>query len=363
MGKHLLSQEEIDALLNSDKSHKEMEELTLEEKDALGEIGNIAMGSAATAMSQLIGRRVKITTPSVSLVERERLPQDYPVPHLAVEVRYSQGLEGMNLLIMRERDAGIIAQLMLGQDPEEEVELDEIRLSAIGEAMNQMMGSAATAISTMFDKVISILPPRVELVDFKKEEADKFIPDDGENIIVRVSFKLIIEDLVDSVIMQLLPVSFAKGMVESLLGAAGAAEEVPEPVAQPQVSREEVEPARKPVGEPVAASPQPQPVVHPVQFAPLRTQEGAGEQGNMDLLLDIPLEVSVELGRTKRVLKEIMELGVGSILELDKLAGEPVDILVNGKLIAQGEVVVIGENFGVRVTNIVGIQERVKTLQ
>lgn len=351
MGKHLLSQEEIDALLNNERPHKKTAELTLEEKDALGEIGNIAMGSAATAMSQLIGRRVRITTPSVSIIEKDRLPQDYPVPHLAVEVRYSQGLEGMNLLVLRERDAGIIAQLMLGQEPEAEVELDEIRLSAVGEAMNQMMGSAATAISTMFDKVVSILPPRVELVDFKKEESYKFIPDDGEDSIVRVSFKLIIEGLVDSAIMQLLPVSFAKGMVESLLGAG----ELPVPAATTQERTEST-------GEAVAANLQ-QPVVHPVQFAPLRTREGRREQGNMDLLLDIPLEVSVELGRTKRLLKEILELGVGSILELDKLAGEPVDILVNGKLIAQGEVVVIGENFGVRVTNIVGVQERVETLQ
>ncbi|HHW92047.1 MAG TPA: flagellar motor switch phosphatase FliY [Firmicutes bacterium] len=354
MGKHLLSQEEIDALLNNERFHKKTAELTLEEKDALGEIGNIAMGSAATAMSQLIGRRVRITTPSVSIIEKERLPQDYPVPHLAVEVRYSQGLEGMNILIMRERDAGIIAQLMLGQDPEEEVELDEIRLSAIGEAMNQMMGSAATAISTMFDKVVAILPPRVELVDFKKEESYKFIPDDGEDSIVRVSFKLIIEGLVDSAIMQLLPLSFAKGMVGSLLGVG----ELPEPISPPQTPQEGAEPP----GEAVAVNLQ-KPVVHPVQFAPLRAQERTREQGNIDLLLDIPLEVSVELGRTKRLLKEIMELGVGSILELDKLAGEPVDILVNGKLIAQGEVVVIGENFGVRVTNIVGVQERVETLQ
>jgi len=354
MGKHLLSQEEIDALLNSGNIQKEAEELTPEEKDALGEIGNIAMGSAATAMSQLIGRRVRITTPSVSIIEKTRLPRDYPVPHLAVEVRYSQGLEGMNLLIMRERDAVIIAQLMLGQDPEAEVELDEIRLSAVAEAMNQMMGSAATAISTMFDKVVAILPPRVELVDFKKEESYKFIPDDGEPNIVRVSFKLIIEGLIDSVIMQLLPVSFARGMVGNLLGAG----EAPEPAAPPRTPSEEVAPPE----EPVAARPH-QPVVHPVQFAPLRTQEMARDQGNMELLLDIPLEVSVELGRTKRLLKEIVELGVGSIVELDKLAGEPVDILVNGKLIAQGEVVVIGENFGVRVTNIIGVQERVKTLQ
>lgn len=351
MANRLLSQEEIDALLKNEPLKKAGPELTREEKDALGEIGNIAMGTAATTLSQLIGRKVRITTPQVSLTSKERLAKDYPIPHLAVEVEYNQGLEGNNLLVIREKDAQVIAQLMLGQEPGGEVELDEICLSALGEAMNQMMGSAATAISTIFQRVVNISPPRVKLVDFTQEEMEEILTGDPD--IVKVSFQLSVEGLVESEIMQLIPLSFAKEMAETLLKPGsmpgtppGKGEEQPEPEPEPEPEHEHD-----------------QPVIQPVQFAPLEPEETEGEKGNIDLLLDIPLEVTVELGRTRRMVKEVLELGVGSLLELDKLAGEPVDILVNGKLIAKGEVVVVGENFGVRVTEIAAVQERVKTLQ
>ena len=357
MSNHLLSQEEIDALLKKDPAPRDVTsgaaKLTPEEIDALGEIGNISMGTAATTLSQIIGHRVRITTPTVSIIDKKTFSRDYPRPHLTVEVQFSQGLEGINIFILGERDAYIIAQLMLGQEPEEEFELDEIRISAVGEAMNQMMGTAATAVSTMFDKVVTIMPPLVELVDFAAKDLEDILPESAVTDIVKVSFNLTIEGLIDSKIMQVLPISFAKGMVETLMG--------PTEMPSPAPTRDE---APRIEGTPPQPASQEQPlVVQPVQFAPLKPQETGGEKGNMELLLDIPLQVSVELGRTKRVLKEILALGVGSIVELDNLAGEPVDILVNGTLIAHGEVVVIGENFGVRVTSIVGLQERVKTLQ
>lgn len=115
-----------------------------------------------------------------------------------------------------------------------------------------------------------------------------------------------------------------------------------------------------------ASSPAPSPgpvQVAPAQFAPLRTQQVAGTPANISLILDVPLQVTVELGRRRMLIREILELGKGSLIELDKLAGEPVDVFVNGKLIAKGEVVVIDENFGVKVTSIVSPVERVQNLQ
>ena len=242
---------------------------------------------------------------------------------------------------------------MLGQEPEENLSWMKLPSSAIGELMNQMMGSAATAVSTMFDKVVTIMPPQVELVDFAAKDLEDILPASADTNIVKVSFDLTIEGLIDSKIMQMVPIPFARGMVKTLMG----------PTITPKPALTKKKMATTDSKSPEHVLQEESVVVQPVHFAPLKSQTTGGSQGNMELLLDIPLEVSVELGRTKRVLKEILALGVGSILELDNLAGEPVDILVNGTLIAHGEVVVIGENFGVRVTNIVGLQERVKTLQ
>lgn len=353
MGNHLLSQEEIDALLKKEPAPIDAAILSPEEIDALGEIGNISMGTAATTLSQIIGHRVRITTPTVSIIDKETFTQDYPLPHLTIEVQYNQGLEGMNIFIMGEQEAYIIAQLMLEEEPKEEFELDEIRLSAIGEAMNQMMGAAATAVSTMFNTVVTIMPPQVGLVDFAANDLEAILPASAGSNVVQVSFDLTIEGLLNSKIMQVIPTSFAKGMVETLMG----------PAARPKSTSLEKKVAATAGGSPEHVLQEQPVVVQPVHFAPLKPESTGEGPGNMELLLDIPLEVSVELGRTKRLLKEILALGVGSILELDNLAGEPVDILVNGTLIAHGEVVVIGENFGVRVTNIVGLRERMKTLQ
>ncbi len=376
MNDDMLSQDEIDALLKGTSSLDEFSEpnkssqvddyFTEMEKDALGEIGNISFGSSATALSALLNQKVDITTPFVSLVYKEELTDEFPNPHVAVQVQYTEGFSGTNLLVIKHEDAAVISDLMLGGTGENPTEImDEIKLSAVQEAMNQMMGSAATSMSTVFQKKIDISPPSLDILNIQKGEGTELIPQD--DVFVKVSFNLKVGTLIDSNIMQLLSISFAKSLVEELLGpsAEGTAasiekesdlnEKQTEPPAAEYIQHEEIQQAA-PVHVPVD--------VQPASFSEFEhVPSPQGDSRNLDMLLDIPLQVTVELGRTKRTVQEILALSSGAIIELDKLAGEPVDILINSKLIAKGEVVVIDENFGVRVTDIISQRDRINKLK
>jgi flagellar motor switch protein FliN/FliY len=398
MSDDLISQEEIDALLNGgipsgdsaaaddSASSPLLEDLSDIEKDALGEIGNISMGGAATTLSVLLGHKVSITTPSVSIDTVNLIKDHYPLPYLIVEVGYTHGIDGSNILAIQASDAAVIADLMMGGDGTvTETALDEIRMSAVGEAMNQMMGSVATSLSTMFTKKIDISPPKVSLIDLSS--VDKVTEIVGQDdAIVKISFRMEVEGLIDSEIMQILPLDIAKEMVESLLNQNSGEPEPAAPVVEAPMPAAAPAPAMAPAPAPMmAAPPQQAPQaqayaapqaympnqarvasnipVQTAQFTPLSTEPVQINDTNIGLILDVPLQVTVELGRTKKRIRDILELSTGSIVELDKLAGEPVDILVNGKLLAKGEVVVIDENFGVRITDIVSPMERAKNLQ
>ena len=414
-----LTQEEIDALLKggasepaaSDSASNEEASSVLSddllssmEKDALGEIGNISMGSAATTLSVLLGHKVNITTPTVSVDTMSTIQNQYPMPYLVVEVGYVIGINGNNILAIQASDASIIADLMMGGDglnPQEE--LNDIHMSAVGEAMNQMMGTVATSLSTMFNKKIDISPPKVNLIDLGTEDKITDLVNNDEPV-VKTSFRMEVDGLIDSEIMQILPLDVAKEMVTFLMGggaeAEAQAEEAPAPAPEPAPAAAAPEPApaaaapapAAPAPQPAApqyAAPPPQPQyaappmgVQPVyappayannvvasgvpvqnaQFAPLTNEPVEVNAANISLIQDVPLQVTVELGRTKKSIREILEFSTGSIIELDKLAGEPVDIHVNGQLTAKGEVVVIDENFGVRITEIVSPMERVQSL-
>ncbi|AIQ75075.1 MULTISPECIES: flagellar motor switch phosphatase FliY [Paenibacillus] len=431
--KDYLSQEEIDALLRQSAegslapTEKTVDDyLTPFEQDALGEIGNITFGSAATALSTLLGKKVDITTPQVSIITRGEFEIAFPKPHVAVHVQYVDGFQGINSLVIKIRDAQVIADLMLGGagEPKDE-ELNEIHISAVQEAMNQMMGSSATSMSTIFNRFVNISPPGIDILNMSSGEGVGSLPDD--ETLIRISFRLKIGDLIDSTIMQLLPVQFAKDMVSMLLGDVSPAEEeaavtmaetpamtnsAETPPPAPPVQQAPSQPAGgtqppyppqgmpaypgmpeggyyyPPAGMPAYGMPGMPPYgmppqgmpygqtpplnseanrnvnVQPVQFANLNGGAfGHIDENNLNLLMDIPLRVTVELGRTQKQIKDILEMSQGSIIELDKLAGEPVDILVNNKLIAKGEVVVIDENFGVRVTDIVSQWDRIQKLQ
>ncbi|MEG7334123.1 flagellar motor switch phosphatase FliY [Bacillus subtilis] len=376
MENNRLSQDEIDALLNGtggtpdEPEVPEVHDLSDMERDAIGEIGNISFGSSATALSTLLNQKVDITTPSVTVIPKSKISDAFPEPYVAIEVNYTEGFSGSNLLVVEQNDAAIIADLMIGGDGKgADPSLGEIHLSAVQEAMNQMMGSAATSMSTVFSKKIDISPPRVELLDVTEEKGTDRIPDD--EMLVKVSFNLKVGDLIDSSIMQLYPLTFAKDLISNLMNTESAEEET---TPQPDVTYEQPkapvtpEPRREPQQQPPkrqGTQKKAAPVqVSPVEFSAFDPNEASQAPiNNLDMLLDIPLSITVELGRTKRSVKEILELSAGSIIELDKLAGEPVDILVNRRIVAKGEVVVIEENFGVRVTDILSQAERINNLK
>ena len=348
-----LSQEQVDALLQrayaqAPQPEGEMPSLNEMEADVLGEIGNISMGSAATALSEILGHKVTITTPRVEITTPEDLFSSFQVPYVIVTVEYTGGLVGSNLLIIRVTDAAVIADLMMGGGGKPAEELTEIGLSAVAEAMNQMIGSAATAMSSMFGRAVTISPPRVAVFRDQEEtgEARRYYPWAPDDQVAVVHFRLTVNDLLDSELIQVVPVEVARQEAELLLRPA-----VQEAPPAPPASA----PPDSPPQDPDAAVPAPAGETEPAA-------RPAGPR-NLDLLLDIPLEVSVIIGRTRRPIRDVLNLVPGSVVELDRLVEEPVEILVNGTLVAEGEVVVVNENFGVRITKIVDPSERLKYLR
>ena len=429
----MLSQEEINALLNgmntdtdsatdtsadtitsekvnngnSDNSANE-EFLTDIEKDTVGEISNISMGTAATTLSSLVNQKVNISIPVVTYATWDDLVKSYDRPCVFLQIKYKEGLDGNNILILKENDVKIIAELMMGGDgTNTDGEITELHLSAICEAMNQMMGSASTSLSSMLNMKIDISPPTASLVDLNDNLDQNEISDFLSKGFVKNAFKLTIGDLVDSEIMQLFPVEFAKNLCRrfengSDVETASLPEEpVSEHVIQqdkPQVQQQQQTQQQTqqtmqqsmsgqqmtpppvnmnqagygmPTGYPMGVmgtmpgyngvpyqQMQPQMMqevnVQPAQFQAFSNDLATVTQKeNINLIMDVPLEVTVELGRTTKSIKEILEFAPGTIIELDKIAGEPIDVLVNGKYVAKGEVVVIEESFGIRVTEII----------
>lgn len=391
-----LSQEEINALLNGSgdsSADASSDQLTSDEIDAIGEIANISMGTAATTLSSLVNHRVEISTPVVTFAQWDDIVKNYERPCVFIRIGYTVGLSGSNILVLKEHDVKVITSLMMGGDGTDvdDTELGELHLSAISEAMNQMMGSAATSLSSMLNKMIDISPPNADLVDLKtnvdETQIDEFLSEE----FVKIAFRMEIGDLVDSQIMQLYPIEFAKdmciGVSDTMARDATSLKEeqaAPPPAAPAQAAPQQM--AQDPnmmgqqmMGQPMMGQPmmgqqmmgQPmmgppmmvggqmpmmgQPMnVQPASFSSFETGRPMVYQTeNIDLIMDVPLDVTVELGRTSKSISEILEFGPGKIIELNKLAGEPIDVLVNGKYVAKGEVVVIEESFGVRITEIV----------
>lgn len=448
----MLSQAEIDALLGGGSSEPDVEDtpapqdtdsadfdstsngydetLTSEQKDILGEIGNISMGTAATTLFALLGKKVWITTPVVSVNTWGDVQKGYTRPCVGTRIDYKEGLKGSNVLILNEHDVKIITNLMMGGDGNvsDDEPLNDIDLSAIGEAMNQMIGSSSTSISSLIKMKIDIDTPISFLMDFKENDYLDSINLAKDEKIVSISFRMEIDTLIDSQIMQIIPVQFAIDMVEKIkldmLG--GSTEKTPEKTQkqEPQPKQAEYQAPPTPAPQPVQ-QPAPQPVpqaqpqydspyqvppmpqyempyqtapqaqqapppmyappqqyyqqpgqyqaippvqqpiqqnvnVQPVQFQSFDVTSVMQQKENMGIIMEVPLEISVELGRTQKKIKDILEFTPGTIVELDKLAGEPIDILVNGKFVAKGEVVVVmDENFGVRITDIISVENRI----
>ena len=412
----VLSQEEINALLNDPGASGpgSVDELTDVEKDEIGEIANICMGTAATTLFSLVNRKVEISTPVVSYSSWNNISSEYERPCVFIRIAYTEGLDGNNILILKENDVKIITDLMMGGDGTNiEGELGELHLSAICEAMNQMMGSASTSLSSMLDRKIDISPPTADVVDMTSDIDEGSIDQFLTGNFVKISFHMEIGDLVDSTIMQLYPVSFAKEMCEGVmhnmnLGQDGGANkqaadtsassasnaQTAQSMQQTQTSQQTANAQQmnmqsmmggqmmngqpmmggqmmngQPMmggqmmngqqimgGQPMMGGyPTEQSVnVQPAQFSAFSGGTVGGYPAeNIGLIMDVPLEVTVELGRTQKSISDILDFGPGKIIELNKIAGEPIDVLVNGKYVAKGEVVVIEESFGVRITEIV----------
>lgn len=319
--------------------------LTETEKDTLAEIGNISMGSAATALSSLINQKVTITVPDVSVSSFVDVRQSYPIPCIIVNVEYENGLQGYNLLVIKEEDAAVIGNLMMGSDPDAQTihEINEMSISALSEAMNVMMGSAATAMSELFSYKISISPPTAKQHDLQ-EETD--LVEDGKPVTV-ISFHFEIPGLVDSTMLQVIDIDFAKKIVSQLLNSDQPEEE--------QI--DDSEPAET--------------IITGTSWNDLKQDESyeidledEQELGNLnvELIKNIPVQVRAVLGKTKMSIENILQLGPGHIMELDSLDGEPIDVYANETLIARGEVVVVGEQFGIRITEISTPKNRIKSI-
>lgn len=374
----MLSQEEIDALTGAASTMTAAPSSTMTltdaERDAIGEIANINMGTAATTLSTLLNNKVTITTPKVSYVTINEISAQYDKPCVFIHISYIDGISGNNVLILKEHDVKVITDLMMGGDGSNtNGELTELHLSAISEAMNQMMGSAATSLSSMLDKKVDISPPTASVVDLNDSIDDVTVSNFLSDELVQVSFDMRIGDLVDSQIMQLYPFDFARDLYQKFVGEVGIGQEPvqPEPVVAPEPQQMPEQTASMPgmgMDMNMAAQqpqmqqampqqpymmPTPNVNVQPAQFQPFNAGVSPlMQQENIDLIMDVPLEVTVELGRSNKSIKEILDFSPGTIIELNKLAGEPVDVLVNGKFVAKGEVVVIEENFGIRITEI-----------
>ncbi len=446
------------------------EVLSALEIDAIGEILNISLGSSATAISNLLGTRVDITTPVVKVVTKEEFEMGRIEPAVGVEITYVAGLEGSNVMLLKRHDVKVIVEMMMGFEvSDEDFVLDEINISAVCEVMNQMMGASATALSEFFGKMVNISTPVSFELKNEQEFIEKYFTDDSPWVVV--SFILKIADKLESEFFNVMPMNLAKSLVkgflpedydaapapepapaapapapassggvlsqeeiERLLNGGGAAEE-PAPAPTPAapapapassggvLSQEEIErllsgggAAEEPAPAPAPAAPAPAPAAAPVQPAPVPAAPAAApvqaaaspevaqmmqmqmqmmqqmmqqmmtmqqpqkkepptpktinvqptvqknlhqdtvlddeQEENMELIMGVPLDISVEIGRTQKRVRDILEFTKGSLIVLDKLAGEQVDLFVNGRCIAKGDVVVVEDNFGIRITEI-----------
>lgn len=371
----------VNSIIEKETNDITEEALSNMEKDTIGEILNISTGSAATSLSALLGRKVDITTPNVSMRNKEDLEYKSLEPAMGVQIEYIEGLSGSTIMIFKQEDLQAILKILLGDDDKVDFEnLDEIHQSAMGEIMNQMMGASATALADFLGKDINISTPQI--FKLTKDIIKTFYKQD---VLVVIQFKIIVEDTFSSEFMSIVPLSHSKQLVSDAMNMSGGggteqtvfneeasidmttptmvnnekAKEIPQvqQPAQPVQSAPYVQNTYQPPKSAGVVNERTEPVkVQPVKLANFDEtpgfMQGDSTSPNFDLILGVPLEVSVEIGKTRKTVKEVLDIRQGAIIELDKQAGDPVDVIVNGQLIAKGDVVVIDDNFGVRITEI-----------
>ena len=372
------------------------------EIDAVGEILNISMGSAATAVSELLNAKVWITTPQVNVVKVDELNYDQLEPAICVKIVYVEGLTGLNMMVLKQNDVQLILNQLLGNplviDPD--FQFDELNISAVSEIMNQMMGASATALSDLLGMTVDISVPQPHIIE-NVRFGDLCEMDPGETV-VAVTFNLTVDGVMNSEFMSVLSLNLAKTLSSKMIDKFSVEEEEEAAAAAPAPSAPAAAPAPAPAAAPPQAGGQPMPQMpmggempqmpqQPMyqmppqggygypnqQYAaygayppppppPVNLQNAqlhqfdmmdfgipVDQKDNLKLLMGVPLEISVEIGSAKRKVKDILEFTQGTIIELERQAGAPVDVVVNGNLIARGDVVVIDDNFAVRITEIV----------
>ena len=433
--------------------------LAADELDTIGEIMNISMGAAATAVSTMLERQVVITTPNITQDRFGNIDMSELEPAIVVKINYVEGISGMNLIMLRRNDMRIILDLLMGNDGDDDnFEFDEMSMSAACDVMNQMMGASATALSELLNKPINISTPQAFLVETSQEAHDYFSEVGDDDSVLAISFKMTIKETLDTTFTSIMPADLTKDIVSSLNGEidedddfepAAAAPPTPAPAPPPQPAPAPAppsapQPAPAPAAQPMpTAQPMPQPAPAPTappappQYPPMPpqyqqpymdpaamqpgmyppaqmpypqpymqqpymqqppyppypqypdqpqgirypaptvsvrqadfpefTSKGSNASipysSNMNMLMGVQLDVSVVVGRAKQKIKDVLDFGQGSVIELDKQTGSPAEVVVNGQLLAYGDVVVVGDNFGIRITEIVGTKELLDSVE
>ncbi len=444
--------------------NKDLKILAADELDTIGEIMNISMGAAATAVSTMLERQVVITTPNITQDRFGSIDMSELEPAIVVKINYVQGISGINLIMLRRNDMRIILDLLMGNDGNDDnFEFDDMSMSAACEVMNQMMGASATALSELLNKTINISTPEAFLVETFQEAHNYFSEVSDNDSVLAISFKMTIKDTMNTTFTSIMPVELTKKIVVSLNGEIdedgdsfeAAAPQEPAPAPAPEAApassptpASQPTPAPTPASQPAPPPPTPtpsptpppapsqappppyqqppippqyqqpymdpaamQPGMYPPHQIPYPQQpymqpymqqpyppyppypdqpqgirypaptvtvrqadfpEFASNKGvsasspygsNMNMLMGVQLDVSVVVGRAKQKIKDVLEFGQGSVIELDKQTGSPAEVVVNGQLLAYGDVVVVGDNFGIRITEIVGTKELLDSLE
>ncbi len=370
-----LSQDEIDALMSGSSTGgfdfggaSGGDDLSEGEKQSFLSVVNTITDAQSATLTGMMGKSVEISPPSVEIVDGDSVAVAFGDSFVRVKASFNEGVNGYHSYLFTTDTSKAIAALLTGLD---QVDLDDAALSAISEAVNTVSGSAVTAFGDKINTTIMTEPSSAELLDSSSSD----IP---SGKVLKLNFPITIEGYPQAVFNELFDISVVKAIIEQSQpqGKAQAGSGMDDMFAgmgggQPS------SPARQQstqasggmggmmpqgggfggqqggMGAAMGGQKQNFVNIQNVQYPSLTPGHMGGEQGNISLLMDVNMEMTVELGRTKKPIREILSMGEGTIIELDKLAGEPVDILVNHKLIANGEVVVIDENFGVRVTKIV----------
>lgn len=367
MGGTPAEEEDLSAVLSDDK------------RDAIGELQNMMMGSAATALSNFMNAKVWITTPKVRVDKAKNIKFDELDPSICVKIKYVKGMHGSSVLVLKQSDVQLMVNQLMGMPPvvTDDFVFDEMNISAVCEIMNQMMGASATTLSEILNTPTDISTPEAIVID-SIDDILKINNIADDQTVCAISFDLTIDDLINSHFVTMLTIDLANEMGDKMLGSYTIDEEpapAPEPVKKEETKPKPAKPAekkRKPSArKPAQPTPAEKKVVNSNSSAAqnMKVEEfnmnsfyddddddsfiSKEQFRNLKPLLDVPMEVSVRIGTTQRRIEEVSDFTKGTIIELDTMANEPVDIMVNGNLMARGEVVVVDDNFAVRITEIV----------